>query len=148
MSKFHDSGLRQVGNSVLFNSLDDEVLQRLAVDASHLTFREGHLVVREGDPGEAMYVITEGQVRVYTTRGGHEIQLNILGPGACFGEVALLTGRPRTATVVTLSPCSVICFTKRQIDNVLEAFPKVKVRLESLVLGRARDTIDKITRPV
>jgi len=62
--------------------------------------------------------------------------------------VALLSGRPRTATVVAVEPCTMLCFPKRQIEEILNAYPKVRKLLETVVLGRARDTIEKITRPM
>ncbi len=121
---------------------------RLLDNASKVMFEKDQVVVREGDPGEALYLIRRGQVRVFTTREGEEIPLAILGPGACFGEVALLSGRPRTATVVATEPCSMLCFPKALIDEILTAYPKVRKLLETVVLGRAKDTIEKITRPM
>ena len=135
-----------VGNSPLFNSLEPEVLNRLLDEAPLVTFRDGQLVMREGDPGGAMYIIKQGMARVYTTRGGREIELAVLAEGACIGEVATLTGQPRTATVAAIQDSEMFRFSKRAIDEILDTFPMVKKRLESLILGRARATIDKITR--
>lgn len=146
MTKFDDvTNLRAVGGSHLFKSLDDDGLTRLLKGATSVAYRSGQLVVREGDPGEALYLIREGQVRVTTTPDEQEIELAILGPGACFGEVALLTGRPRTATVVTTQSCTMLCFHKAQIDEILQAYPRVRKLLQSVIVGRARSTIDKIT---
>jgi CRP/FNR family transcriptional regulator, cyclic AMP receptor protein len=143
-----DSGLETITGSHLFKSLDAEGRARLLQGAASVAFEPNQVVVREGDPGEGLYLIKRGQVRVTTNRGGETIQLAILGPGACFGEVALLSGRPRTATVVALEPCTMLCFYKNQIEEILNAYPKVRKLLESVVLGRARDTIEKITRPM
>ena len=147
MTKFDDVlNLRAVGGSHLFKSLDDEGLSRLLQGANSVSYRSGQFVVREGDPGEALYLIREGQVRVTTTREGHEVELAILGPGACIGEVALLTGQPRTATVVTLESCTMLCFHKNQIEEILQAYPKVRKLLESVVMGRAKSTIERVTQ--
>jgi CRP-like cAMP-binding protein len=142
-----DSGLATVTGSHLFKSLDEEGRARLLDGASKVSFGEGQVIVREGDPGEALYLIKQGMVNVHTTRAGQQIQLAKLGPGACFGEVALLSGRPRTATVVAGESSTLLCFHKAQIDETLVAYPKVRKLLESIVLGRAKDTIEKITRP-
>ncbi len=147
MSELSDSGLETISGSHLFKSLDQEGRARLFAGATTVTFELGQVVVREGDPGEALYLIRKGQVEVSTIREGKRIELARLGPGACFGEVALLSGRPRTATVVALEPCTMLCFPKQQIEEILDAYPKVRKLLESIVLGRARDTIEKITRP-
>jgi CRP-like cAMP-binding protein len=141
------SGLETITGSHLFKSLDEEGRTRLLQGATRVAFDADQIVVREGDPGEALYLIRRGEVSVFTTRGGEKIELATLGPGACFGEVALLSGRPRTATVVTSEPCTMLCFPKAQIEEILNAYPKVRKLLETVALGRAKDTIEKITRP-
>ncbi len=147
MTKFDDVlNLRAVGGSHLFKSLGDEGLSRLLQSATSVSYRQGQFVVREGDPGEALYLIREGQVRVTTNKEDEDVELAILGPGACIGEVALLTGQPRTATVVTLEACTMLCFHKNQIDEILEGYPKVKKLLQSVIMGRAKSTIEKVTQ--
>jgi branched-chain amino acid transport system substrate-binding protein len=147
MQEQSDSVLATISGSHLFKSLDAEGRQRLFDGATRVAFEAGQIVVREGDPGEALYLIRAGQVEVSTVREGTRLTLARLGPGACFGEVALLSGRARTATVIALEACSMLCFPKRQIDEILDAYPRVRKLLESIVLGRARDTIEKISRP-
>lgn len=140
--------LRAVGGSHLFKTLDEEGLERLIQGATLVSYHPGQLVVREGDPGEALYLVRQGKVRVYTIRDDEEIDLAVLGAGACFGEVALLSGQPRTATVVAMEPTTMLCFHKRQIDEILAAYPKVKALLESLLVSRARHTMQRITGPI
>ena len=142
-----DSGLEAITGSHLFKSLDEEGRARLMTAATSVHFDAGQVMVREGDPGEALYLSRKGVVDVHTMRQGERIHLATLGPGAGFGEVALLSGRPRTATVVARDPCTLLCFYRTQIDEILVAYPKVRKLLESVVLGRAKDTIEKITRP-
>ena len=146
MATQSEIGHHLAGHPPLFSSLDRDVLSGLLKEVPLVSFEANKLVLREGDPGEAMFVIKSGMVRVYTAREDREVELAVLGPGACFGEVATLTGRPRTASVVTMEACELYRFSKRQLDEVVKAYPKVKKRLESLVIGRAKDTIDKITR--
>lgn len=146
MTTHPEIGFKLSGHSPLFSSLDEDVLNRLVSEAPLVSFGKGKQILREGDPGEVMYIIKAGMVRVYTTRTDQEVELAVLGAGACIGEVATLTGSPRTATVMAMEASELYRFSKRQIDDVLEQYPKVKKRLESLVVGRARDTIEKITR--
>jgi CRP-like cAMP-binding protein len=146
-ARTEDSGLAAISGSHLFKSLDEEGRSRLIQGARALSFHAGKVVVREGDPGEALYLIRMGAVDVFTTRSGESLLLATLGPGACFGEVALLSGRPRTATVVAKEECTMLCFYKSQIEEILVEYPKVRRLLESIVIGRAKDTIDKMTRP-
>ena len=146
MGTTEDSNLTTITGSHLFKSLDNEGRDQLMASATPVEFDEGQIIVREGDPGEALYLIKRGSVRVHTTRDGQEVPLATLTKGACFGEVALLSGRARTATVVAAEPCTLLCFYRQQIEEVLNTYPKVRELLETLVHGRAKDTIQKITR--
>lgn len=147
MATTEDSTLAAICDSHLFKSLDDEGRHRLLETSTGVTFEAGQVIVREGDPGEALYIIKEGSVQVKTSSQDQEVPLARLSRGACFGEVALLSGRPRTATVVAEEHCTLLCFHRQSIEDVLNTYPKVRKLLESVVQGRARDTIEKISRP-
>ena len=142
-----DSGLLAITESLLFRSLDDTGRAALASQATTKLFQPGQVIVREGDPGEEMYVVKDGTVRVFTSQDGREIELAVLGRGACVGEVALLRGAPRTATVAANEACTLLQFYRKHIEQVLDKNPKVRKLLETIVAGRARDTIQKVTRP-
>ncbi len=146
MATQSEIGFKLAGNSPLFSSLNQDVLTALVKEVPLVEFEADQIMLREGDPGEAMYIIKSGMARVFTTQGDQEVELAVLGPGACVGEVATLTGSVRTASVMTMEPSELYQFSKRQLDEIVEQYPKVKKRLEALVLGRAEDTIDKITR--
>jgi CRP-like cAMP-binding protein len=142
-----NSTLTAICDSHLFKSLDDDGRRQLLDTATTVGFEADQVIVREGDPGEALYIIKSGTVTVNTTRDDQDVPLARLARGACFGEVALLSGRPRTATVVAAEDCTLLCFHRQAIEAVLNAYPKVRKLLETVVRGRARDTIEKITRP-
>jgi cAMP-binding proteins - catabolite gene activator and regulatory subunit of cAMP-dependent protein kinases len=146
-ARTEDSSLTVITGSHLFRSLDEAGRERLMQGAARAHFDARQIVVREGDPGEALYLIRSGEVEVFTMREGQRVLLSVLQPGACFGEVALLSKRPRTATVLTRTPCTLLCFYRSQIEEILVAYPRVRELLESVVLGRARQTIERITRP-
>jgi CRP/FNR family cyclic AMP-dependent transcriptional regulator len=63
-----------------------------------LRFPKGAVIFRQGDPGEEMFVVSTGHIRLTIGKGGHETEVNTLGPGEFFGELSLLSGEPRTAT--------------------------------------------------
>lgn len=132
--------------SHLFKSLDERGRALLLDGARILRFEPESVIVREGDPGDALYVVKAGRVRVQTLREGRCVCLAYLEAGGCFGEVALLSGRPRTATVVAEERATLLCFPRQQIEDVLSLYPKVRRLLEALVLGRAKDTIEKLER--
>ena len=102
------------------------------------------MILREGDPGCSLYLIASGSVQVSTMAEGERVVLAELNPGACFGEVSLLSGGPRTATVMVTSPCRVLRLEQATVEAELQDDPKLRQRLTSMVQGRARDTIEKI----
>lgn len=131
--------------SHLFKSLDDAGREHLLESGFVMRFDAGDMILREGDRGETMYLVMEGTVRVETTSAtSNALQLADLGRGACVGEVSVLTGSPRTATVTALTPVTAVTFARHRILRVLDENPKVRAILEALVEGRARDTVEKI----
>jgi CRP-like cAMP-binding protein len=91
-----------------------------------------------------MYLLLNGKVRVETTAAQGSVHLAELGHGACFGEVSVLTGGLRTATVTAVTDVDAVAFEKHRIERIVADYPKVRALLEALVEGRARDTIEKI----
>jgi len=81
--------------------------------------------VREGQPGREFFVLIDGSVRV--SRKGRK--LNDLGPGDWFGEIALLTNTPRTASVTATSPIRVLVVTDRSFRRVVESMPTIALKV-------------------
>jgi len=70
----------------------------MATDTVVRHYNDRAIVFNEGDPGDGMYVVLGGKVRIYRTLNGHETNLAVLGEGDFFGEMALLDHRPRSAS--------------------------------------------------
>ncbi len=130
--------------SHLFKSLDDEGRKRLLSSGYVVTFAKGDTIVRQDEPGDVMYVVLAGRVHIGTRAAAGDVGLAELGRGACIGEVALLTGQPRTATVTALEDVDAMAFARHRIERLLDAYPKVREVLLTLVEHRARDTVEKI----
>jgi CRP/FNR family cyclic AMP-dependent transcriptional regulator len=133
-----------VVRSHLFKSLDDAGRQELLESGFVMRFDAGDVVMSEGAQGDTMYLVMEGTVRVETRGPTGTIQLAELGRGACVGEVSVLTGGPRTATVTAITPVVAVTFARHRIQRILDAHPKVRAILEAMIEGRARDTVGKI----
>jgi CRP-like cAMP-binding protein len=88
-------------------------------------FHEGAKVVSEGDQGDSLYIIVEGQASVI--RGGRRVD-NLL-PGDFFGEVSLLDGGPRTATVTADTPLVVLAMNRKPFARMLEQEPEIAVKI-------------------
>ncbi|MCL5808815.1 MAG: Crp/Fnr family transcriptional regulator [Deltaproteobacteria bacterium] len=82
----------------IFSSLGDEDRSNLTERIDRQSFAKGSVLFRRGEPGNALYIIIRGQIRIFaSTRQGNEITLALLGAGEFFGEMALLDGQPRSA---------------------------------------------------
>ncbi len=130
--------------SHLFKSLEETGRQELLESGVVLRFEAGDVVLSEGAEGDTMFLVMEGTLRVETRTPSGILQLAELRRGACVGEVSVLTGEPRTATVIAMTPVTMVMFARHRIARVLDQYPKVRALLEALVEGRARDTVDKL----
>jgi putative peptide zinc metalloprotease protein len=98
-----------------FRSLDDADAARLVKGADFRNFGPGDRIVKQGDPGDSFFVVASGQVEIVENRRVR----GRLGPGAYFGEVALLANSPRTATVRAATPSRVLELDRKSFDRVL-----------------------------
>ncbi|MEX2274515.1 MAG: cyclic nucleotide-binding domain-containing protein [Actinomycetota bacterium] len=122
----------------LFAGLSRRHLHQVADAADEVRFRPGATVVKEGDLGQTLFVIMEGQVKV--TRGGR--RLSTMGPGEFFGEIALLDRGPRTATVVANTPLVAIRLFRRSFLKLVEREPKIGEKVLATLAMRLR-TVEK-----
>ncbi len=130
--------------SHLFKSLDLASRGHLIESAFVMMFDAGETILREGDPGDTMFLVMEGTVRVETNGNAGNLHLAELGRGACVGEVSVIMGAPRTATVTAITDVRVATFARHRVQRVLDQAPKVRALLEQLIEGRAKDTVGKI----
>ncbi len=135
---------RFVAESKLFGMLDAEGRQRLAQIARQTTFTDGATIVTEGETGDAFFVVVSGTVRVSADSFGEEKHLANLGSGAVFGEIAALTGEPRTATVAAEGDVAALRFERAEVMAILQDFPKVLGLLNRIGLMRSEDTLEKM----
>ncbi|MGH3003345.1 MAG: cyclic nucleotide-binding domain-containing protein [Gaiellaceae bacterium] len=109
----------------LFSRCTKRELSALATQADELALPEKKDLCREGEPGREFMLIVAGAAKV--TKNGRTI--NRLGAGDFVGEIALLTGSPRTATVTTTEPASVLVLTDRAFHRVAKEIPSVHASL-------------------
>lgn len=133
-----------IESSHLFKSLDDEGRRRVLESGYIISYGPGDVIIQQGEVADTLFMVMTGQVRVQTDAPSGPVHLAELGRGACVGEVSMLTGQPRTATVSAVTDVDMVAFEKHRIERVLADYPRVRELLESLVEHRARDTIEKI----
>ena len=120
----------------LFAGCSKNELRELALTADEIDLRDGHVLTKEGRPGREFFVLVKGTARV--THKSEKIA--DLGPGDWFGEIALLTDAPRTATVTATSPVDVLVITDRGFKRVVETMPSIALKVLACVGDRlARD---------
>ena len=113
--------------------LDD--LARLGHTRTH---PKGTIVVTEGEPALSMYLVHEGQLRVYVSdEDGHEVELNVIGPGEYFGEL-MLGSQVRSASVQTLARVKLTMITRAEFEAVLRAKPDLAFHVIQHLIERVR----------
>lgn len=129
----------------MFKGLDDSDLQSIAKHISTHTYPRNTILMHEGEPPDAMYIVTDGRVKIYVSDAeGKELVLDTLSPGEFFGELALIDGSPRSATVVTTTETTISKILKTDFDHCLQASPKIAVNLLKILSRRIRTMNDNI----
>lgn len=109
----------------IFAPLSDEELEKLARASKDRIFAPGEAIVRRGQEGNSMFVITRGSVEVQILQGIEIKTINTLRESDFFGEMSLLTGEPRTATVVSVEETEVVQINKSALKPIFEANPEL-----------------------
>ena len=125
----------------LFRGLADTTIQRIASLATRRPFAAGAIIFSQGDPGDALYGVVTGKVRISASApDGKEMFLNIMEPGDTFGEIALLDGNPRTATASATAPSELLVIMREPFLLLLQREPSVSIHLLRLLCQRIRWT--------
>ena len=125
-------------NTELFKSLSENEIQELGNRLKERVYPPNTAIVREGAPGDAMFIIKDGRVDVKKKEPTTGIDMTIasLEGGACFGEMALLTGNPRSATVMAIQAASVFVLERRDFEMLLKEHPTISMSLNKIVAER------------
>jgi small-conductance mechanosensitive channel/CRP-like cAMP-binding protein len=120
----------------LFECLSDAQIDNLVKEARLNYFGRGERVIQEGAEGESMFILLRGAARVWVSKNGTSIPVATLSAGDCFGEMSLLTGERRTATVRAESDCYVLEIGKPVMAEVIRDSPDCLERLSELLAKR------------
>lgn len=120
----------------LFQTLSEGELRTIASRLRPLHFAAGERILEEGAPGDSFFLIDRGQVQVLRRLGGTPREMARLGEGECFGEMAMLTGQERAATVVAATDVDVLVIDKAGFQDVLAKNPDVAVDISTLLARR------------
>ena len=132
--------LQHLADVPLFSSCSNRELQKIARAADEITVDEGREIVTQGATGHEAFIIIDGTARV--VRNDQEIATN--GPGDYFGELALLDGGPRTASVVATSPMTLLVLGQREFAGLIDEVPGLAHKILTSLAQVVRALDDKI----
>jgi CRP-like cAMP-binding protein len=125
----------------IFSSLSDEDLHELMAVTRRRPFRTGEVIFHRDDPGQMLYVIKEGKVKIsLTSLDGQEISLVVLGKGEYFGEFSLFDGLPRSADAVALEKTECYTLQRSDFDKAILKNPKIALKMMESLTRRLRST--------
>lgn len=129
----------------LFELLNDEQILKLAESSSKHLYSKGEILVRQGDSGDSLLIISDGKVEVYVSdNSGRKTHLADLQEGDYFGEMSLLTGEPRSASVSAVSETEVIVVRKDGLADLLETEPSILEPLSEMLEKRLENLSSRV----
>ena len=126
-----------IKHAPLFANLSKRDLAQVAHLADEIDLREGTEMTRQGGPAREFFVLLEGEADV--RKNGRRI--NQLGPGDFFGEIALVSDGPRTATVTATSPVHALVITDRDFRRLMKEQPEIQSKVLAAVAARLQDDV-------
>jgi CRP-like cAMP-binding protein len=128
----------------VFRALDAEKIDRLARRMRMIIYGPGETVLRQGDPGDSLYVVRAGSVVVRLGSHGAQREVATLSSGQFFGEMSLMTGESRSATVVAKTDCECYIVDKEAFQEILEERPEL-AGIISDILSRRQVALDGVS---
>lgn len=132
-----------IPQSPLFEKMSEDDLDALLPQMDLEQFEDGDVIITEGDEGTSLYVVVSGEVKVFTKQqSGENLYLAKLGSGDFFGEISLLTGRKRTATITAAAKTELLRLDREKFDELTKAKPHMREVLENFYEVRAKHTVE------
>jgi CRP/FNR family transcriptional regulator len=127
----------------LFAGMPDEQLQTLAGALKRRSYRRGAQILHQGDPGDSLFIVVAGRVRIYTlSPEGHELSVWICDEGDFFGEMALLSGEPRSASAEAMQATEVLVLQRQAFRDYLLSNPAAAIHTIEVLSKRLRSTTE------
>ncbi|MHB1044965.1 MAG: cyclic nucleotide-binding domain-containing protein [Thermoanaerobaculia bacterium] len=124
--------------SPLFSDFSAEELVEVIKGLELLTYEAGDVIVAEGAPGDSLFVLTTGTVKAFVKDpDGHYHKVREMYEGAFFGEVSILTGKPRSATITAATPCELLALDRTALESIAERQPNVMTILRHFCEARS-----------
>lgn len=130
--------IQQLQNIPLFQSITEDDLKKLAKQLRQMEANSGQVIISEGEVGDCLFIITRGKAKVVAEVDDNDepITLSYLVSGDYFGEMSLITGEPRSATVIAQEDCSLLQLDKSAFDELLMNNPTISLNLTHMLSHR------------
>lgn len=136
-----------IARSPLFSDLAREELLEVIRGLHYQTVEPGGIIVSEGAPGDSLYVLASGEARVFVQGfDRRDREISRLGSGDFFGEISLLTGAPRTATVVAATECDLLELDRSAVAAISERHPEVRQTIRRFCVERSESIVERNAR--
>jgi len=121
-------------------ALDEADRKALASAAKRRRFRRGEAIFHKDDPGESLFIVEKGSVRIFlVSPQGSDLTLAVLGAGDFFGDMALLDGKPRSASAAALQQTETVVLDRADFTAVIRSRPHAAMAVLAAVAGRVRE---------
>jgi predicted acylesterase/phospholipase RssA/CRP-like cAMP-binding protein len=135
--------LSGISASLIFASLADDVLRTLEPELSYVRLKSGETLFTAGEPGDALYVVVYGRLRALLRGDSDDHQVfGEIGRGESVGEMAVLTGEPRSATVYAIRDTALVRLSKASFERVIVNHPRAMLEMTRLIVTRYRRIIN------
>lgn len=128
----------------IFRKIDQAMLKLLCFSSERLTFEAGQVIFDLNDPGDAAYILIEGNVEVIVPTPSGPLVVNTVGPNEIIGEIAIFADAPRTATVQATTRVEALCIAKDQFMSVIRQNPDAAIELIQLLARRLANTTSRL----
>ena len=129
----------------IFGKIDVALLKLLCFSSERLTFQQDQVIFGAGEPGDAAYVIIEGNVEVTIPTASGPLVINSLGPNDILGEIAIFAEVPRTATVTAITRVETLRIAKDQFTGIIRQSPEAALELIRILASRLARTTARLS---
>lgn len=145
MSFSHEEKCKLLSKVVIFANLSGMELRKIADLVEEQRFLKNSVIIKQGDPGEHLFVIGKGKVKITKGQGNEESLVAILQGGDAFGELAIFDLGPRSATVTALEELQLLLIHRDKIRKLMQHMPDIAIAMLETMAKRVRIATDAYT---
>ncbi|MGR3218312.1 MAG: Crp/Fnr family transcriptional regulator [Candidatus Anammoxibacter sp.] len=140
-----DSVVRLLEKVSLFAGLDEHILDKIVSIAVKKTYKKNETIFHQHDKGSALFVLQSGMVKIaLIDKSGRQTILKIIEKDDFFGEMSLLDGRFRSASIIAMEDCEALLIFREDLINLIKLYPLISLNMLALLSRRFRETDEKI----